>query len=212
MPVRVEHDVRRAAALRPGDNDEALIVGAGERPRRVLEAGQVGAPAVFEDRLQGGLDFFLRQDVAEAKLMGPPLADELVGHAAGSDFARHVHVVGQILLEVLAIPAAFDQIRLALEEDVVEAFGGFGVAHPLGPLFAGAEGGEIIARHERRCAVQGFVVGVPLHVFQDAIGLSAGSVAADEILDRPLDVRPIFLKERIVGRIHRFAVGLQDAA
>ena len=75
-----------------------------------MEAGQVGQPVVLEDRTEGGLHLFFRQDVAEAELVCPPLTDELVGHAAGADFARHVHVVGQVLLEVLAVPAALDKV------------------------------------------------------------------------------------------------------
>ena len=62
----------------------------------------------------------LGQDVAQAKLVRPPLADELVGHAAGADFARALLVVGQVLLEVLPVPAQLDELLLALLEDAVE--------------------------------------------------------------------------------------------
>ena len=63
----------------------------------VLEAGQVGDPVVLEDRPQGGLDFVLGQEVAQAELMRPPLADELVGHAAGADFAdRRSSTMGRL--------------------------------------------------------------------------------------------------------------------
>ena len=94
----------------------------------------------------------------------------------------------------------------------MESLGGLGVAHPLGPFFAGAQGRQIVARNERRHAVQRLIVGVPLVVFEHAVGRAAGGVAGDEILDRPLDVRPVFLEERIVGTVERLAVGLQDAA
>ena len=72
--------------------------------------------------------FSLRQDVAQAELVRPPLADELVGHAAGADLALALQVVGQVLLEVLPVPAELDELLLALLEDAVEAVGGGRVA------------------------------------------------------------------------------------
>ena len=113
----------------------------------------------------------------------------------GPDFALPFHVVGQVLLEVLAVPAQLDELLLALLEDAVEALRRGRVAHAPGPLLARAQRGQVIAADERGDAVQRLVVGVPLVVLQDAVGLPAGRlrVAADQIFDRALDVRPVFL-------------------
>ena len=71
-------------------------------------------------------------------------------------------IVGQVLLEVFAVPAALDEIFLAFEEDGVESLGGLGVAHALGPFFAGPQGRQIVADMnvvtpckclDRRCSI-----------------------------------------------------------
>ncbi len=67
---------------------------------------------------------------------------------------------------------------------------------------------------KRRHAVQGLVVGVPLVVLEDAVGLAAGAggIAGDQVFDGPLDLRPVGLEPRIVRMIECLAVGLEDAA
>ena len=162
---------------------------------------------------QGGLDFFLGQEIAQSELMCPPLADELVGHAAGPDFAVPLHVIGQVLLEILAIPAAADDVLLAGEEDFVKPPGVVVVAHAFGPFFARSQRGQVIAGNEQRHAVQGLVVRVELVVEEDALRLAAAGsgVAGDQVLDRLLHVRPILPEESVVRMVQRLAVRLEHA-
>ena len=123
-------------------------------------------------------------------------------------------VVGQVLLEILAVPAAFDEVSWPLRKMAWKRSAVSDVAHAPGPLLARPQGRQIIARHERRDAVQGLIVGVELVVFEHAVGRAAGGggVAGDQILDRPLHVRPVLLEERIVRVVQGLAVGLEHAA
>ena len=67
-------------------------------------------------------------------------------------------VVGQILLEILAVPTVFYDLLLSFEKDGVESSGGCRVANPLGPLLACTQRRQIIARDERGDAVQFLIV------------------------------------------------------
>ena len=62
--------------------------------------------------------------------------------------------------------------------------------------------------------MQRLVVGVPLVVLQDAVGLPAGGlgIARDQVFDRALDVRPVLPEERLVRLVQRLAIGLENAA
>src|SRR5262249_10886735 len=174
--IRVEHYVVGAAALRPGADDQSLILCPGKGARRVFPPGEIRLKVIFENTAQGGDHFVFWKNIAEAELMRPPLADELVSHAAGSNLSGTIRVVWQVLLEVFAVLAQFDQFLLAFLKDAVKSRGGGFISHSARPFLTCAQGSEIVSANEGSHPVQGFVIGVPLVILQDAAGLSTGAL------------------------------------
>jgi hypothetical protein len=106
------------------------------------------------------------EQVAQPKLVGPPLPDELIAHATGTDLALPFAGNVELLLEILTVPAQPLEVLSPLLEDRVKAPGGRFVAHAPGPGFTRPERGQVVAAEEARHAVQGLVVGVPLVVLE----------------------------------------------
>ena len=132
--------------------------------------------------------------------MSPPLANELIGHTARANFALAFLVIRQVLLEVIAVPTQVDESTLPLLEKRMPAVRIFGKAQAASPFLARPQRSQVIPADKRGHAVQGFVVGVPLIVFEVTRRRASVrlGVTADEILDSFPDVWPILLKERIV--------------
>src|ERR1700722_7235636 len=137
--------------------------------------------------------------------MRPPLADQLVTKAAGAIFARALHVVRQVLPEVLAIPAQLHKPLLSFFKHAAELVCRAGVSHPARHLLTGSEGCKVVAADESVDAVDGVIVGVPLIVAQRAVRTASGGcrISCDQILDSPLYSRPVALEKTIVRRVKR---------
>ena len=86
--------------------------------------------------------------------MGPPLPDELIAHAAGTDLALPLAVIVELLLEILAVPAQLLEVLSSLLEDRPKARGGRQVAHATGPRFPRPpQRGQVVAAEEAGHAV-----------------------------------------------------------
>src|SRR5271157_5346648 len=125
--------------LGPGADDEALVAGPGEGAGRMFPAGEVGLPVVPEDGPEAGQNALAGQQITQPKLVGPPLPDELIAHATGTDLALPFAVIVELLLEILTVPAQLLEVLSALFEDRVQAQSGRLVAHAPGPGFARPE-------------------------------------------------------------------------
>ncbi len=210
--VHVGDRLGRTASPRPRADEEPPVLAAGEVAPVVLEVGEVGQPVVLEDGAHGGLDVLLRQQVAQPELVRPPLADELVAQTARPVLPGALLVVGQVLEEVLSVPALPDEIVPPSLPDGAAPVCEGGIAHPERHLLPRAERRQVVAADERVDPVDRVVVRVPLVVGQDALPELAARVAADQILDRALDMGPVLAQPGVVGVVPRLPVGLEDAA
>src|SRR5208282_3302885 len=94
--------------------------------------------------------------------MSPPLAEQLVRHAAGSHFPRTLEIIGQMLLEILAVPTEAEELFLALLKNRMKLVRDGCLPNSPCPGFPGPERGQIITADESCHPVQGFIVCVPL--------------------------------------------------
>ena len=168
-----------------------------------------GAQLYFQTEFEGLRHLLRRVDVAEPKLMGPALAEELIGETALLVLVLRVLLEIDDLDEVLAVPEPLDAELAAALEDPPAALGELGVAHLAGHLLARAQGGQVERADEGVRAFEVDVVGVVLAVLDQAVVVA---VLGDREFQGLLDPGPVSLQERIVRRAQMLAIGLEDGA
>ncbi len=72
--------------------------------------------------------------------MRPPLAEQLIAHAARTDFTRSALVIWQILLKIFAVPAESYQVVPAVLTHFVNAIGISVMPDTVCPFFGRSEG------------------------------------------------------------------------